>query len=537
MLKDRSFRLLLAGSSVSMLGTRISTVAFPMLALSLTDSPVAAGWMAFAATAPSMLFYIPAGALVDRWRPRRVMLISEFGQGLVIATVVVALLLGRASLTLLMEAAALEGILGVFSTLAEKRYVSSIVSSKKASFAQVRMEARTHLAVLAGRPLGSIMFALSPALPFIADLLSFIFALERFIKIRYEGFLDFIASLCARIINRLFPARARRQQGHAPADRRPLISAEILRDDISSGLKWINNDKFARISIVLSAWTTLICQALIIVLLTYAHDRHLSAFQLGIALAGSGLGGLFGSVIASQLPAPTRRAWALIRIFTWNFCCIALLFTREPSFPCMALTLGALAFTGALGNVEFGTYVAQNAPDSMLARVISVGRLMSLGASAIGPALGGIMIEYCKFRGTTWLLAVSILTLSFISLLLPSAQTGESRVRAIVEVARDLKTCTGTLKGWTAGAISTALETRQALIEEERWRSALQLAGPHVMEDAGYSPGPPVFELLIEIDARTARAVSVAISVKLTPQGPGSAPPGESDAGNPVPAE
>jgi len=70
----------MAGSSVSMLGTRMSNIALPMLALYLTGSPVAAGWTAFAATAPSFLVYMPAGALVDRWHPRRVMLISEFGR-------------------------------------------------------------------------------------------------------------------------------------------------------------------------------------------------------------------------------------------------------------------------------------------------------------------------------------------------------------------------------------------------------------------------------------------------------------------------
>src|SRR5579859_4190130 len=40
--KGRAFRLLMAGSSVSMLGTRMSNIALPMLVLYLTGSPVAA---------------------------------------------------------------------------------------------------------------------------------------------------------------------------------------------------------------------------------------------------------------------------------------------------------------------------------------------------------------------------------------------------------------------------------------------------------------------------------------------------------------
>ena len=53
----RAFRLLLTGSSVSMLGTRISNIALPMLALYMTGSPIAAGWTAFAAIAPSPSSY------------------------------------------------------------------------------------------------------------------------------------------------------------------------------------------------------------------------------------------------------------------------------------------------------------------------------------------------------------------------------------------------------------------------------------------------------------------------------------------------
>ena len=50
------FRLLMTGSYVSMFGSRITTFAFPLLALRLTNSPVAAGFVAFAATVPSVLF-------------------------------------------------------------------------------------------------------------------------------------------------------------------------------------------------------------------------------------------------------------------------------------------------------------------------------------------------------------------------------------------------------------------------------------------------------------------------------------------------
>src|SRR5260370_10063025 len=67
----RAFRILMAGSSVSLFGSRISTIAFPMLVLHLSGSPSVAGLVVFAAIVPSMLIYMPAGAMVDRLDPKR----------------------------------------------------------------------------------------------------------------------------------------------------------------------------------------------------------------------------------------------------------------------------------------------------------------------------------------------------------------------------------------------------------------------------------------------------------------------------------
>lgn len=70
-----------------MLGSHVTTIAYPLLVLRLTGSPFEAGWVAFAATAPSILVHMPARALVDRWDPRQAMLMSEIDRGIAIAAV------------------------------------------------------------------------------------------------------------------------------------------------------------------------------------------------------------------------------------------------------------------------------------------------------------------------------------------------------------------------------------------------------------------------------------------------------------------
>ena len=131
-----------------MLGSHVTTIAYPFLVLHLTNSPFTAGCAAFAATAPGVLVYIPAGALVDRWDPRRAMLVSELGRGLAIATVAVTLAVGRPIVALLIAVAVIEGVLEVFSGLAERRYIGTFVERNEVASALVSMEARTHVVVV-----------------------------------------------------------------------------------------------------------------------------------------------------------------------------------------------------------------------------------------------------------------------------------------------------------------------------------------------------------------------------------------------------
>jgi len=389
--RNRAFRLLLAGSSVSMLGSRLTMIAYPMLVLYLTGSPFAAGWVAFAAAAPSVLIYMPAGALVDRWDPRQTMLVSEFGRGIAIAAVVVTLALGRPSILLLIAAAVTEGILEIFSALAEPRYVRSLVELDQASSASATIEARTHVAVLAGRPLGGFLFGLSPILPFLADAISFIFSVVTL----------YVSS--TRLVLGGFPFR-RDAPSPAPSDGPPVNcwdgkvpdggwSISQLGNDTRAGLHWLRGDRSACGALALSAGGTLIFQALIIIFLADAHARWLPAAAMGLVLAASGVGGALGSVAAPHLRARANWPWIQIQAWTWCVAFALLALTSRQSFVVLAIVMIPLGFTGALGNIELSTYLTRNVAENMLGRVTSIGRLLSFAACAAGPILGGALVQ------------------------------------------------------------------------------------------------------------------------------------------------
>ena len=86
----RSFSVLWAGQLVSMLGSGLTGFALPVWLYQRTGSAEQFGLLMFAVTVPALLLSPIAGALVDRWDRRTVLLLSDAGSALM--TVVMAAL-------------------------------------------------------------------------------------------------------------------------------------------------------------------------------------------------------------------------------------------------------------------------------------------------------------------------------------------------------------------------------------------------------------------------------------------------------------
>src|SRR5215472_14827532 len=123
----RDYMLLWSGQAVSSLGTQVSTIAFPFLVLSLTGSLAQAGFMGGLRALPYLIFSLPAGALIDRWDRKRVMIICDTGRALALGSIPVAVLLGQLTLLQLYVVSAVEGTLFVFFNLAEVACLPRVV--------------------------------------------------------------------------------------------------------------------------------------------------------------------------------------------------------------------------------------------------------------------------------------------------------------------------------------------------------------------------------------------------------------------------
>lgn len=166
---QRDFMLLWGGSTVSLLGSMSTNVAAPLLALALTGSPIDAGRVAAAGTLPGLLLLLPAGVVVDRLDRRRVMLASQMLRGAVGILLAASVAAGAHSISLLTLAAALSGICLTFYSVAEVSAIPKIVQAKDLPDAVATNEARSHAALLLGRPLGGLLYSFDRCLPFAVD--------------------------------------------------------------------------------------------------------------------------------------------------------------------------------------------------------------------------------------------------------------------------------------------------------------------------------------------------------------------------------
>src|SRR5258708_35471936 len=88
----RNFLALWAGAAVTNLAAGVVKLTLPLVAVSMTDSPVLVAGITLANTLPWLLFSLPAGALADRVDRRRLIMTMAAARALVLAVLVGAIL-------------------------------------------------------------------------------------------------------------------------------------------------------------------------------------------------------------------------------------------------------------------------------------------------------------------------------------------------------------------------------------------------------------------------------------------------------------
>ena len=374
--RNRDFILLWSGQVVSTIGTRVTGVAYPLLVLAETHSPARAGIVGFAQTLPYMLFYLPAGALVDRWDRKRTMIAADAGRTLALGSLAIALALGRFTFAQVVIVAFVEGTLFVFFSLSESAALPQVVAKEQLPTAVAQNQARIQGADLVGQPLGGALFGISKQLPFAADAISYAvsFISLLFIRTKFQ-------------------------------EERPR-SVTKLRAEILEGVRWLWGQPFLRAGVLLVAGSNFAFSAMILALIVRAKDLGASSATVGLMLAFLGGGAIVGSLVA---PWTQRRVHAKVimigSFWVWALGAFVSAFVRSP------YALGAIwavgGIFGPIFNVAFSTYRYALVPDRLLARVGSAALVVAWGAIPLGQLTAGFLLERIGAVDTILLVAAA----------------------------------------------------------------------------------------------------------------------------------
>ncbi|HEX6471813.1 MAG TPA: MFS transporter [Streptosporangiaceae bacterium] len=360
--RNRAYRLLWGAQAASEFGAHAVTIAFPLLVLALTGSAAASGLVLGTVAAAQLCAGLPAGALVDRWSRKRVMLVCEAAQALAAASIAAAVWRDVVTVPHLVAVAAVMGVCTALFEPAEEASLPAIVPEGQLPTAVAMNSARTYLGQLSGTAAGGFLFALARFVPFVVDLVTHVGALVALAFVR-------------------LPARPPRTE---PGNR--------LDREIKAGLAWVWRHRHIRVTALCAVVLNLFFAAFYLVIIVLARSRGVPAAEIGVMAAMLGVGGIVGALVAPYLQSRMSPYVSIAGVF-WALTVL----TPLAVFIDNGYLMGALFFAMALlpptANTTIMTEQLLLTPDEMRGRLSSVIGLITGVAGAVGPVLGGALTE------------------------------------------------------------------------------------------------------------------------------------------------
>jgi MFS family permease len=401
----RDFHALVAGQVLSSLGTRISGVATPLLVLALTHSATKTGVVEFAGTLPILLLTLYAGAAIDRYDRKRMMLACELVRGVALGSVAAGVIWGFVSFEQLCLVAFIDGAGFTTFEVAQRASLKQLVPAEHLPHASALNQRREYGALLLGTPLGGAIYGLARSAPFVVDAVTYA--------------LSFLSVLSIR--------------DPLNEERIPATQARKLHAEIAEGVRWLWREPFLRANSLLVLASDLTVNSLYLVVVVLARRHGASPALVGAMLLFLGLGGIIGTLIAPRL---MRTLPLNAGIYATLIAITALLpviaFVRDPIL--LGVLYGAMFIAYPTWGAGLSAYRAERIPDNLQGRVQSVFTILSLGAVPFGFLAVGVSLE--RFSGQTTALGLFVVMLVATTYALASPQIRHSPSLPVTETLR-----------------------------------------------------------------------------------------------------
>ncbi len=354
------------GQTISNLGTSFTTFALPLLIYKLTGSAMNLAFSTAANFLPYLLFGLVIGAWVDRVNRKRLMIVVDIVNALVIASIPALAMFDMLSVWWIYGVGFITSTLGIAFQSAEFAAIPSLVTrNDDLVTANGRIQASYSAAAVVGPLLAGLLTAVMP----LADVLFF-------------DALSFLVSAVAL-------AAIRRSFNTAASEKTPTS----VRQDVVEGLRYVLGHPVLRNISIMMALVNFVSATSFGQLVLFAQRRlAASDFQVGLLYSA----GSIGVVLLSLLAGVLRKRWPFSRIALGALMMEGLLIVA------LSLTTwywgGVLLWAlisgfGMLFNINTGSLRQAIVPNHLLGRVMSIAGVLAWSAIPIGTLLGGAAIE------------------------------------------------------------------------------------------------------------------------------------------------
>lgn len=362
-LKHRDFRIFWIGQCVSLMGTWMQRTALIWLVYTMTDSPFLVGLVGVAQFLPMLLFTLFAGAVVDRFPKRKILIVT---QSLLMLQAFALAMLAFFNSEQYWQLLLLCAFLGITTTIdmpARLSFFADLVGKEDVMNAVSLNSSIVNLARIIGPAVaGIVMMKFGAAVCFLINALSF---------------LAVIYSL----------TRIETKDSVAPPQKRNML------EEVKEGLAYIKNDETLYLNAVFLVIVSTFAMNSEVIIPVFAKTvLGMGAGAYTKLLSAAGAGSLAGAVTMASLSKKGVRKWILLvgaaatlsvqvlMAIAWNYA-LALLFVAMIGF-------FNLVFLNA-GNSIFQVY----APDKYRGRVMSVYSFLTQGSLPVGNFFAGTAMQ------------------------------------------------------------------------------------------------------------------------------------------------
>ena len=367
------FIKLWVGQTVSAFGSQISGLALPVIAVTLLSATeFQMGMLGAANTSAFLIFGLLAGALVDRWIKRQVMIVADLIRMFAIGLIPLLWFAGVLNIYHLIVLGAVISIASVFFDVSYQSYIPIPMPRDYIGVANSRLELTAQISGVASPGIvGYLLTLIKAPVILIFDAISFLVSAVSLLVIKD------------------------REVPKPKADRRP------LNQEIAEGLKFVWNQRLIRAISFTTATSNLFSTISGTLFAIYFFRETYLGFNtaaFGLLAAVGSVGGLLGAGATPKLikvfgegplivlSSITSGLTALLVPLSWYV-------SREFTFPMLLVNAFMTAFTVLTYNITQVTARQRLCPESLLGRMNASIRFMVWGVMPVGAVISGSLGE------------------------------------------------------------------------------------------------------------------------------------------------